>query len=280
MIEVLTAAGMAWGFVFSLYIWKGSSSVDRDHPDQICKRSISTTVFSLLCLLLVYCLSGDLDAFRDHTGVPSIPLHLHVRAAFLPLFNTMILFLGPITKSLIVSAFNCNSMLPWHVIGHTIRKNLKLLWYSSPYITFRNLLAGPVFEEIVYRSCICGVLRLYGWTDPFIIITAPLLFGLSHVHHLIDHVSAKQLPFNTAVAVISLQLCYTTLFGSYATFVFLRTKCIWGCMLSHVFCNFMGLPELDWAFHKNFPYRWVIAFAFVTGLFAFTQTLYSFTETP
>lgn len=41
-----------------------------------------------------------------------------------------------------------------------------------------------------------------------------------------------------------LQFAYTTLFGWYATFVFLRTGSVVAVVLAHAFCNWCGLPRL------------------------------------
>lgn len=39
------------------------------------------------------------------------------------------------------------------------------------------------------------------------------------------------------------QFTYTSLFGFFATFVYLRTGNVFTCMLAHTFCNWMGLPR-------------------------------------
>lgn len=41
----------------------------------------------------------------------------------------------------------------------------------------------------------------------------------------------------------ALQFTYTTLFGGYATFVYLRTGSLLSVILVHTFCNWMGLPR-------------------------------------
>ena len=40
-----------------------------------------------------------------------------------------------------------------------------------------------------------------------------------------------------------LQFTYTTLFGGYATFVYLRTGSLLSVILVHTFCNWMGFPR-------------------------------------
>ena len=41
-----------------------------------------------------------------------------------------------------------------------------------------------------------------------------------------------------------IQFGYTTVFGWFATFVFLRTGSVWAVILAHSFCNWAGLPRV------------------------------------
>ena len=41
-----------------------------------------------------------------------------------------------------------------------------------------------------------------------------------------------------------IQFSYTTVFGWFATFLFLRTGSVWAAMLTHSFCNWAGLPRV------------------------------------
>ena len=42
---------------------------------------------------------------------------------------------------------------------------------------------------------------------------------------------------------MGVQLTYTSLFGAYSSYLFLRTGFLIGPLLAHVFCNAMGLPD-------------------------------------
>jgi len=68
------------------------------------------------------------------------------------------------------------------------------------------------------------------------------------------------------------QLCYTTLFGSYASFVFVRTGHVTAAFLCHAFCNMMGFPRLSWL-DPNYPHRTPIMAAFVVGILCFSFLL-------
>ncbi|OAA57866.1 CaaX prenyl proteinase Rce1 [Niveomyces insectorum RCEF 264] len=51
-------------------------------------------------------------------------------------------------------------------------------------------------------------------------------------------------PWATVAARALLQFAYTTLFGSYATFLYLRTGSLLAVCAVHSFCNSMGLPRV------------------------------------
>lgn len=78
----------------------------------------------------------------------------------------------------------------------------------------------------------------------WIVFTAPLYFGIAHAPHLYEfrmthpHVSWAASLFRTFF-----QFGYTTIFGWFATFVYLRTGSLPAIILIHSFCNFSGLPR-------------------------------------
>lgn len=77
------------------------------------------------------------------------------------------------------------------------------------------------------------------------ILLSPLVFGLAHAHHLYEfRVTHPGVPLAAAVLRSALQLGYTTLFGAYATFVFLRSGSLLAAFAVHVLCNCMGLPRV------------------------------------
>jgi len=49
-------------------------------------------------------------------------------------------------------------------------------------------------------------------------------------------------PYNLAVRQV-FQFTYTTIFGSYCSYLFLRTGSIFHPIVAHVFCNVMGVPQ-------------------------------------
>ncbi|KAF9365535.1 hypothetical protein BGX34_009573 [Mortierella sp. NVP85] len=73
------------------------------------------------------------------------------------------------------------------------------------------------------------------------------------------------------------QLAYTSLFGWFATFLFLRTSNVLAPCLTHSFCNMMGLPDVSDIQHHG---RWKIwlYMAFVLGLVLFVTLLGPMTD--
>lgn len=80
---------------------------------------------------------------------------------------------------------------------------------------------------------------------PQTIFLSPLVFGLAHAHHLYEfRLAHPGVPLAAALLRSAFQLGYTTLFGAYATFVYLRTGSLLAVFAVHVLCNCMGLPRV------------------------------------
>jgi prenyl protein peptidase len=77
-----------------------------------------------------------------------------------------------------------------------------------------------------------------------IIFLTPLYFGIAHLHHLYEfRITHSEVPLLVAILRSLFQFTYTSLFGFFAAFVYIRTGNVYTCMLAHTFCNWMGLPR-------------------------------------
>lgn len=77
------------------------------------------------------------------------------------------------------------------------------------------------------------------------VFLSPVLFGLAHFHHFYEfRLSYPGVPIFAALARSVFQLGFTTVFGAYATFVYIRTGSLLAVCLVHAFCNAMGLPRV------------------------------------
>ena len=118
---------------------------------------------------------------------------------------------------------------------------------------YRNLIIAPMSEEWVFRSLAIPLFLLAKTSPTRIVFTTPLVFGLAHLHHLSEFLQARTPPgrFSPPLKVwiqgvlrSLFQFTYTSLFGFFAAFVFLRTGNIWAAIVAHSFCNRMGIPRL------------------------------------
>ena len=78
-----------------------------------------------------------------------------------------------------------------------------------------------------------------------IILFCPLYFGIAHVHHFYEFTLTH--PHTSLVPALLrslIQFGFTTVFGWFATFIFIRTGSLWAVILTHSFCNWAGLPRV------------------------------------
>jgi hypothetical protein len=151
---------------------------------------------------------------------------------------------------------------------------------NTRWQNIRNLVAAPICEEVVFRSCVLVLLVAGEWDFGSCVFLSPFLFGAAHLHHLLNHVRSRGLSFKMGLLVVGFQLFYTTVFGAYASFLYLRTGHTLGIVISHTFCNLMGFPETNFMrpWHPLYPKRKAIIFMFVVGMVAFAAALYPMTE--
>ena len=84
-------------------------------------------------------------------------------------------------------------------------------------------------------------------------------FGAAHLHHVFDG--------GGDVKAVAVMFVYTSLFGAYSSYLFLRTGTVAGPLAAHIFCNAMGLP--DFAGVPRHPRRRLVAGCYVAGLAGF-----------
>lgn len=97
----------------------------------------------------------------------------------------------------------------------------------------------------MFRSVIVAVHLLAKVSPGHIVLVAPLYFGIAHIHHFYEfRLTHPDTPVLAALLRSLFQFAFTTVFGWYATFVFVRTGSLPAVILIHSFCNWCGLPRL------------------------------------
>ncbi|KAJ2899048.1 CaaX protease [Zalerion maritima] len=252
-------------YVLPLYISpssRPSRTLTRDAPVVIRARIRSVTVSCVVCtgITLYFLLyhsspTGGLETpstTEEGRGNVSLQDALHALGLWpLGLWETLnsvsltaILFVGPLFR--------------YFVCGDGIYEWLSLEPVKdvlNEITVFRNIVAGPLTEELLFRSSALPYLLLSPFcsspsppsssplTSPLFFFSSPLIFGLAHLNHFYERrLTHPQVPLPTACLITVFQLTYTTLFGAFATFVAMRTGSLAAAVAVHAFCNCMGFP--------------------------------------
>lgn len=140
--------------------------------------------------------------------------------------------------------------------GVAIALGLTMTLFSGPIIhngiprpewswpDLRDYLFGPLTEELVYRSVIISFYKQAGLSQTRMIWETPLYFGLAHMHHALRKYR-QGVPLRECITPAIAQLAMTTVFGAYASKLFLSLGSVWPSVAAHVFCNLMGPPDID-----------------------------------
>ncbi|KAF2755513.1 hypothetical protein EJ05DRAFT_104430 [Pseudovirgaria hyperparasitica] len=212
-----------------------SPTLSRDAPSSIRARiravSLSCLVASLVTIYAVqhYTYARPLDTLNLLGWWP-----VSLKDAAKTLLLTAILFAGPLFEAGVVEGGWRRWIRGWPLYEAVL----------ADWVGCRNYIAGPVSEELIWRSLIIP-LHLLGHITPLrTVFLTPLYFGIAHVHHYYEfRLTNPGVPALPALARSLFQFAYTSLFGFYAAFVFLRTRSLLGLILAHSFCNWMGLPR-------------------------------------
>lgn len=261
-----SSAALPVVFVGSLYV-RGSKK-NRNHPTVIKQRFLGITGACILSPLpLIYMFrtygSGPVDAglLASSFGLSARNIG---RAIVQPLLLTAGLYAGPLLVYVV------EDVIP------SPRMALASIRASNRLQSLRDYVVAPVAEEFVFRACSCGLLLAGGWSHMFAGIVAPFFFGLAHFHHLIGRVRSGDYTIKQAVIAGLVQMSYTTAFGAYAGFIYFRTGHLVAPIVSHTFCNIMGLPDVARAWNSR---RWMIYMGvYLLGVSYFADKLYKITD--
>ncbi|KAI0911942.1 CaaX protease [Ustulina deusta] len=211
-----------------------SRTLSRDAPSVIRARITSVSLTCVVCSLITFVILTSQGRATYGEVLHSMgywPLGLAEAGGSLLL--TAILFSGPLYETLLVDG-------AW-------RQWLSLQPVSDlrEWIRWRNIIAGPFTEEVLFRSASVPLMLVAETSVTRTIFLSPVIFGLAHFHHFYEfRVTFPHEPIVTGLLRSLLQFTYTSLFGAYATFLFLRTGSLLAIFIVHAFCNTMGLPRL------------------------------------
>ncbi|XP_028450355.1 CAAX prenyl protease 2-like [Perca flavescens] len=192
-----------------------------------------------------------------------------IPAAILPLLLTMVFYLGPLVHSAIDNPEGFTGELQSALDVQSWRLCV------GDAVWLRNQVVAPVTEELVFRGAMLPM--LVSCTGPTAaIFIAPLFFGVAHFHHISEQRRLHKDSISVILLVSVMQFSYTTVFGAFTAFIFMRTGHVVGPMLCHSFCNSQGLPDISSALQH--PQRSALLFSYLMGVLLFLVLLFPLTD--
>ena len=182
------------------------------------------------------------------------------------IFSTIILFLGPILQN-IFTFINYDYKYIYKGSMNLYFKRLQRDMLS--FDTFKALIIGPFTEEMIYRSFGCSL-----WESAHIsylktIFILPFLFGVSHLNKVFLEKTISSIKLKDFVPYLGV-LGFTTLFGWWEAFVWLRTHSYFTCTFIHTFCNYMTFPDFKEALEWQNPVQKIFLYlGYLIGLIYF-----------
>ena len=261
---LLGAFTLSLSYVLSLYVWR--SEHDRDHPETIKQRFVSAMGMVLVSPLFTSVL-GQEQMLSTHGVWQAIGLRWEGLAAacLLPLLLTAVLFLGPLA---VMASYEA-----------TVRLMTRPYYWRrllSDLIWWRNHVVAPFTEELTFRACMLPILLSY-FSPRWAMVVSPLFFGVAHAHHMAERMRRGQ-DLITAALISLFQMSYTTVFGIYSAFLFLRTGHLMAPVVAHGFCNFMGFPDPSEVLSKPPAERLIFSIMYLVGVVLFFLLLFPLTE--
>ncbi|XP_035679008.1 CAAX prenyl protease 2-like isoform X1 [Branchiostoma floridae] len=261
---------LAVAYVGSLYAWK--SDLPRDHPATVKRRFVGVLLVTLLAPLYLWLISKD---SADPQG-PHLLQWLGLQtegfllASTLPLLLTMLLFLGPIAMCL--TDGTCYSPITRGMMYIKYRYR-DVLWLRN----FIVVCAAPFTEEFVFRACMLPLL-IPCLGPGLAVVVCPLFFGVAHIHHVFERLKTGDQSVKVIWMLTMFQFSYTTVFGAYTAFLFVRTGHLIGPYFCHAFCNEMGFPNFADVFTGSKLRAVLLSVLYVAGLVLFLVFLWPATQ--
>lgn len=263
-INIWTSVGvcslLSLSFVLSLYFV--DPGLPRNHPSTVYRRILAIAAMCAVAPSALYILLRSqvevisVTSFASELGLRWSGL---VAATCYPTLLTLTLYAGPIFHN-------------WLDGNPLIGQEIKT---QRSDIILRNYVVAPFAEELVYRACMLLLLSP-AIGEQYAVLFCPIFFGIAHVHHLIDWYRVSDgTSFGQACLTVLVQFCYTSIFGLFAGFLFVRTHHLVSLFLCHSFCNVMGLPPLDSALIH--PRKYLILPVYLLGIVLFFSLLFPLT---
>ncbi|KAH6926009.1 hypothetical protein HPB50_012948 [Hyalomma asiaticum] len=219
---------------------------------------VSAILWSFM-LALTYVGSLYIWRTRDHRDHPAT-----IKKRFISVFAIICISPLFVVFGADLGHFKKNASVP-AVMG------LRLAGLLQAIVLPLALTMAPLSEEFTFRACMLPILVPCLGHRAAVVI-CPLFFGVAHFHHLTERLSRTN---NVKLAVMQsvFQFAYTTIFGAYSVYLFLRTGHFVAPFVAHAFCNHMGFPDVSEVFGYKQPRLTLLLLAFFLGLLSWASLL-------
>lgn len=278
--------------------------LDRDDPRQIQWRALAGAVVNVLSVLahqFLFCASSSNDGSNNSSdssssdetmtiwntiSIRSMIFGFDARIVGAVLFHTMTLYIGVFLQNLLLLFVILKQSNSFSIKGYCslfyavhIEPVASLLLHqresqqATKWIYYRNLIAAPYAEEVVFRGCLVPALASTGLGALKVSFIAPLFFGLAHAHHAYLKFQRGEMHLKFIILQTVFQFLYTSLFGAYVSYAFLRTGSVLAVAASHSFCNLLGLPDFSFfrSASKLYPFRYILLILHMFAILGFIR---------
>jgi len=252
-------------YVLPLYVLPGNAGGPRNSKSVMRQRIVVTIVYIPIVFWVptfVQLTSGtSKGCFEDYDsmfststsrllfrllGFPmSEPAGYYYAASLVGIVPILVLFVGSILTAILerkTQHFHRDSIEAW----------------------IRDVVVAPCAEELYFRAGVMSFLYLNKVESKALIFLSPMLFGVSHVHHIYDNIVHRRFDVRHAIIVAMMQVTYTYLFGCLAAFLLLKTGHIVAPICAHALCNYFGVPRFGEI--TGYKYSTVIRIAHICGV--------------
>lgn len=241
----------------------------RDDPDVIKARLLAVTSATAICCLIVFIVMKNVNRDDEiYNLTANAWLHLGFTwSNVLPLVITPLLFSGPLYVQFLEKTLPFQEN--WGFEKHVVCRFLSI-------VGLRNYFVAPITEEIVFRACVLTIYYLAGASRKKMIFLSPLVFGAAHIHHAFEtYHRYGRTPTAAKRAIIStiIQFSYTSVFGFYCCYLFLRSGSLLPPIAAHMFCNIMGIPQPNYEINLMPDRKLSISAAYLFGIIGFAYML-------
>lgn len=97
-------------------------------------------------------------------------------------------------------------------------------------------------------------------------------FFIAHLHHMYERLR-NGIEWKTTILISFFQFFYTSIFGIYSAYLFVRTGHFIAPAIVHAFCNHMGFPDFGELISQAEPKRCIFMLIYVLGLIGWVISL-------